>query len=88
MLTEALITAPNNASVSTSGHNERLWEVLSNPFILQQWSIMEKTHWDFSFPGSIVELIISLILAQFFYRNVVNDSQGYISISYYDYLRI
>lgn len=63
MLTEAVITAPNNVSVSTGEHNERLWEVLSNPFILQQWAIMEKAQWDFSFTGSIAELIISLILA-------------------------
>lgn len=35
VLTEAVITTPNNVSVSTGEHNERLREVLSNPFILQ-----------------------------------------------------
>ena len=90
VLTEAVITAPNNVNVSTGEHNERLWEVLSNPFILQHWAIMEKTQWDFSFTGSIVEFIIALILARFFPKkpqNVLNDNQGYVGISYY-YLRI
>lgn len=56
VLTEALITAPNNVSVSTGEHNKRLWEVFSNSFILQQLAIIEKTQWDISVPG-LMEVI-------------------------------
>ena len=35
VLTEAVITAPNNASIPIGEHNERLWEVLSDLFHLQ-----------------------------------------------------
>lgn len=56
VLTEALIAAPNNVSVSTGEHNKRLWEVFSNSFILQQLAIIVKTQWDNSVPG-LMEVI-------------------------------